>query len=369
MDQITFVSELKPEIPPYYQCNYPLVDLHLHRITGRGMVSIIANSEYSGVSVFRVETSEREPNPVKTIREKLFKQEMDLDLFQLSTTSVSSFEEGIAHIRSRIQQNEPVIITGTTYELPYSSDYHNPNYLKPRNTSTLGGAFQIGDHYIAVIGIGSEEVLLYDPIPNKFIGTIPFETLAKFWRGNVDFEVFSQAQGFSRLVNYGIMNVTFAEKYQNQKLDQLAINILNRVNNAFLAGRTRTGPGRIYLSGVALNDYIYEVFTSYYAETGEIPQSLGKCLFDMRWSLYYFRDLLENLKKDFHFPLTDICHDMILVIDLWEQVYKTFLTLVRKRSAVDHTQIQKFIELLEHVIHKEQDFHNQIQKWFSIGDW
>lgn len=35
------------------------------------------------------------------------------------------------------------------------------------------------------------------------------------------------------LVSYGIINVTFAGNYQNQKLDQLAINILDRVNRAF----------------------------------------------------------------------------------------------------------------------------------------
>jgi hypothetical protein len=363
MDQITLASELRLEVPPYYQCHYPLVDLHLRQMTGQSMLSIIANSEFWGVPVFRVQTADLVPNPVIISREKLFKEEMDL--FELNITSASSFEEGLAHIRDRIQQNEPVILSGTTYELPYSPDFHNPNYLKPRTTSALGGDFQIADHYISVIGLGSDEVLLYDPIPNKFVGTISLEALAKFWRGNVQFEVFTQARGFSMLVSYGIINVTFAANYQTEKLDQLAINILNRVNSAFLAGRTRTRPGRIYLSGVALNDYIYEAVSSYYSKTGEIPQSLGKCLFDMRWSRYYLRDLLQNLKKEFNFPLSEICHEMLVVIDLWEEVYKTFLTLIRKKSAVDQAQVQKFIDFLAQLIQKEQDFHGQIQTWLS----
>ena len=363
MDQITLASELRLEVPPYYQCHYPLVDLHLHQMTGQSMLSIIANSEFWSVPVFRVQTDDLVPNPVITIREKLFKEEMDL--FELNITSASSFEEGLAQISTRIQRNEPVIITGTTYELPYSPDFHNPNYLKPRTTSALGGDFQIADHFISVIGLGSDEVLLYDPVPNKFVGTISLEALAKFWRGNVQFEVFTEAGGFSLLVSYGIINVKFSVNYQNEKPDQLAINILNRVNSAFLAGKTRTRPGRIYLSGVAVNDYIYEVFSSYYSKTGEIPQSLGKCLFDMRWSRYYLRDLLQNLNAELNFPLSEICHEMLVVIDLWEEAYKIFLTLVRKKSAVKDEQIQKFINFLAQVIQREQDFHGHIQNWLS----
>ncbi|HLO88500.1 MAG TPA: hypothetical protein VK203_26320 [Nostocaceae cyanobacterium] len=363
MDQITLASELRLEVPPYYQCHYPLVDLHLRQMTGQSMLSLLANSEFWSVPVFSMETDDSVPNLLMLTGHKLFKEEMDL--FELSTTCVSSFEEGLAHIRDRIQQNQPVILSGTTYELPYSPDFHNPNYLKPPATSVLGGHFLIADHYISVIGLGADQVLLYDPIPNKFVGTISLEALAKFWRGNVQFEVFTQARGFSLLVSYGIINVTFAANYQNEKLDNIAINVLNRVNTAFLEGRTRTRPGRIYLSGVALNDYIYEAFSSYYSKTGEIPQSLGKCLFDMRWSRYYLRDLLQNLNQEFNFPLSEICHKMLVVIELWEEVYKTFLTLVRKKSAVDHTQVEKFIDFLAQVIQREQDFHGQIQTWLS----
>ncbi|MEB3145629.1 MAG: hypothetical protein VKL02_05760 [Cylindrospermopsis raciborskii 1523720] len=363
MDQITLKSELQLEVPPYYQCHYPLVDLHMRQMTGQSMLSIIANSEFWSVPVFSVETSDLIPNPVIISREKLFKEEMNL--FQLSLTSASSFETGIDQVRTRIQRDEPVIITGTTYELPYSPDFHNPNYLNPPTTSALGGAFQTADHYISVIGLGSDQVLLYDPIPNKFFGTISLEALAKFWRGNVQFQAFTGAKGFSMLVSYGIINVTFAGNYQNQKLDQLAINILDRVNRAFLAGRTRTKPSRIYLSGVALNNYIYEAFTSYYSQTGEIPQSMGKCLFDMRWSRYYLRDLLENLNQDFNFPLSEICYDVTVIIDLWEGVYKTFLTLIRKKHGIDHAQVQKFIDFLSQVIRREQEFHCDIQTWLS----
>ncbi|MEA5616263.1 hypothetical protein VB711_00195 [Cronbergia sp. UHCC 0137] len=327
------------------------------------MLSLLANSDFWSVPVFSVNTADLVPNPVMVMGNKLFAEE--INLFELTITSASSCEEGLAQISTRIQRNEPVILSGTTYELPYSPDFQNPNYLQPRTTSTLGGDFQISDHYISVIGLGSDEVLLYDPIPNKFVATISLEALAKFWRGNVQFKEFTQARGFSLLLSYGIINVTLAANYQTEKLDQLAINILDRVNSAFLEGRTRTRPGRIYLSGVALSNYIHEAFSSYYSKTREIPQSLGKCLFDMRWSRYYLRDLLHDLNQQLNIPLSEICHEMLVVVDLWEEVYKIFLPLVRKKSVVNDAQVQKFIDFLAQVIQREQDFHCQIQDWLS----
>ncbi|ALF52091.1 hypothetical protein ACX27_03275 [Nostoc piscinale CENA21] len=327
------------------------------------MLSIVANSEFWSVPVFSVQTADVMPNPIITRTEKLFKEE--IDLFELTITSVSSFAEGLAQIRTRIQRNQPVIISGTTYELPYSPDFHNPNYLQPRTTSALGGDFQIADHYVCVIGLGSDEVLLYDPIPNKFFGNIPLESLEKFWRGNIQFDVFTKARGLSLLVSYGIVNVTIDPDYQNESLENIAIKILNRVNTAFLEGRTRTRPGRIYLSSIALSNYIYEAFNSYYSTTGEILQSLGKCLFDMRWSRYYLRDLLQDMNQHLNFSLSEIADEMLVVIDLWEEVYRIFLTLVRKKSAIKDEQIHKFINFLAGTIKRENEFHLQIQDWLN----
>lgn len=363
MERIALTSELRLDFPNYYQCNYPLVDLHLRHNMGKSMLSIVANSEFWSVPVFSVDTADVVPNPIIIHAEKLFKNE--IDFFELTITSVSSFEEGLAQIRTCIQRNQPVIISGTTYELPYNTDFHNPNYFQPRNTSALGGDFRIADHYVCVIGLGTDEVLLYDPIPNKFFNTISLESLEKFWRGNIQFEVFTKARGFSFLVSYGIVNVTTTPDYQNESLENIAIKILNRVNTAFLEGRTRTRPGRIYLSSVALSNYIYETFNSYYSTTGEIPQFLGKCLFDMRWSRYYLRDLLQDMNQQLNFPLSEIAEEMLVVIDLWEEIYRIFLTLVRKKPAVKDEKIQEFINFLAGTIKRENEFHLQIQDWLN----
>jgi hypothetical protein len=366
MDKITLSSELRLDVPPYYQCHYPLVDLHFWQSTGRSMLSLLPNSEFWSVPVFSVETADLTPNLVMVTGDKLFKEEMNL--FKLTTTCVSSFQEGLAQINACMQANKPVILTGTTYELPHSPDFHNPNYLKPPSMSAFGGDFIIADHYITVIGLGSDEVLLYDPTPNKFVGTISIEALEKFWCGNMQFEVFTKARGFSNLITYGIINVTVAANYQNEKLDIIAVNVLNQVNTAFLEGRTRTTrSGRHYLSGVALSTYIHKAFSSYYSTTGEIPYSLGKCLFDMRWSRYYLRDLLHDLNQELHLPLPEVTHEILVVIDLWEQVYKTFVSIARKKSQVNDAQVQKFINFLAQVIKRENDFHCQIQEWLSKG--
>jgi len=363
MDKITLASQLQLEFPSYYVCQYPLVDLHLRQNQGRSMLSLLPNADFWSLPVFSVDTTDVVPNIVIQPGDKLFPEEMNL--FKLTTTPVSSFQEGLAQISASIKRNQPVILSGTTYELPHSPDFHNPNYLKPPTNSTLGGSFMIGDHYITVVGIGSEEVFIYDPIPNKFLGTISLETLEKFWRGNLQFPEFTQARGYSLLVTYGIINVTIAEHYQNKKFDSVAINVLNKVNTAFLEGRTRSRPGRLYLSGVALNTYIYEAFCSYYSSSGEIPQFLGKCLFDMRWSRYYLRDFLHDLYQELNLPVSELVDEILVIIQLWEEVYKSFLIIVRKNSQANQTQVQKFITFLAEVIKREKEFHCQIQDWLS----
>lgn len=363
MEKIALSSEPVLEIPFYYKCHHPLVDLHLRQIMGCSMLSLLPNSDFWSIPVFSVDTTDLKPNPVMVNGQKLFKEEKNL--FELTITSVSSFEEGLAQIRAGIGRNQPVIISGTTYELPYSKDFHNSNYLNPPSTSSLGGDFIIKDHYLSVIGLGTDEVLLYDPIPNKFLNTISLEVLEKFWCGNVQFEVFNQARGFSKLVSYGTIHVAIHKNYQNEKLDTVALDVLNRVNTAFLEGKTRTSYSRLYLSGVALSNYVREAFNSYYSKTGEIPDSLGKCLFDMRWSRYYLRDFLHDLDRQLNIPLPEFTQEILVIIDLWEQVYKTFFSITRKKSQVNHTQVQKFNNVLAEAIGCENDFHYKTKEWLS----
>ncbi|MBA4450192.1 hypothetical protein FHK94_11445 [Cylindrospermopsis raciborskii CS-506_D] len=57
--------------------------------------------------------------------------------------------------------------------------------------------------------------------------------------------------------------------------------------------------------------------------------------------------------------------DVPVIIGLWEEVDKTFLTLIRKKHGIDHAQVQKFIDSLSQVIRREQEFHCDIQTWLS----
>lgn len=365
MDKIPLLSELRLDIPAYYKCYHPLVDLHLRQTTGASMLSLLPNAEFYSVPVFSIDTADLIPNPVMVRADKVFSDR--INLFELTTTCTSSLEEGLTQISSCIRQGDPVIVSGTTYEIPHSSDYHNSKYLTPPTISALAGDanFQITDHYISVIGIGREEVFLYDPIPNQFVGTMPIENFEKFWRGNIQFEVFTKARGYALLVSYGIINVTVGTKYQSEKLNAVALDVLAEVNAAFLEGRTRTRPGRHYLSGVAVSTYVREAFSCYYATNGEILHSLGKCLFDMRWSRYYLRDFLNDLNQELNLPLQEAAQEILVVIDLWEQVYKTFVTIARKRAKINDTPVQKFINILDEAIMREMHFHQQLKD--SIG--
>ncbi len=361
MEKIAFLSELRLKIPTYFRCYYPLVDLYLRQVTGASMLSMLPNSDLLSVPIFSINTADPLLKPDQVHTNKLFPEK--INLFELTTTSALPGKEGLAQIRNYIRRGEPVIVSGTTYELPHSSDYHNSKYLDQQSRSTpFGGAnFLATDHYVSVIGIGDQEVFLYDPIPNQFLGTIPVESFEKFWRGNSQFEVFTQARGYALLVAYGIINVTVGTKYQSLQLSAIAIEVLARVSNAFLEGRTVTRSGRHYLSGVAFSNYLRQAFSSYYNTKGEIPYCWGKCIFDLRWCWYYLRDFLFDLNQELNFPVQEAAQEILVVIDLWERVYKTFVTISRKGAKINDTAVEKFIWILDEAIRREMHFHCQLQ--------
>lgn len=350
---------LRCDIPTYYLCTYPLIELAIRRHTGHSLLSLIPNALLDSVPVFGIDLKATLPNPIKMEATKVFSEEQTL--FTLHTTSAASLSEGLAALPMQIQEDGLVIATGTTYELPYSPDYRNPRFLE---RATLGGTlsaasdFVISDHTLAVTSYNKETVTVYDPIPHQFIGTLSHEAFAKFWQGNRQFEVFSQAKGAVYLVNYGRLEVKIAHAYHAIRFEHLLHEVLRRVSAAFLEGRTRTTAHRYYLSGAALNTYLRQFFVTYYAEHQELPRTLAKCLFDMRWSRYFLRDFICDLDTLALLPNPETKTEIDRIVQLWEQVYNNFYGMLRRSATA--LQAERFAKLLDEVIEREGLLHSKL---------
>ncbi|MEM7532661.1 MAG: hypothetical protein AAF639_10830 [Chloroflexota bacterium] len=358
------LSDLPTNIASYYPCHFPLINLQMKQRMGSALLSLWPNAQFYSVPALFIELGT--PTPALTWFHPTHFFHERIDLFQLSEVETAGFEAGLHQLRSRISCGEIPMITGTVYELPYSPDYHNPLYLEPLIGGGMRSALQdisqffIADHYVAVINITDDGVTLYDPIPHQFIGTISLDILERFWRGNHQFGAFIGARGYDNLTSYGFLDVLLAEEYQDDTLDDLARSILANVSTTFLSGVTKQTTRRHYFSGVALNAYIQHYFSSHYAETGEAPKTLGKSIFDMRWSHYFLRDFIHDLCDTLDLPLMSERTEVDAIVQQWEQLYTLFFRITRKTFAVRDEQAQHFCTMLEDISATERCFHEKL---------
>lgn len=289
-------------------------------------------------------------------------------LFQITEQQTTSLREGWEQLRHRTASGEPVIVTGTTYELPYSHDYHNPRFLTPLLGSSIDGTprqsiaeCEISDHYVAVTHCDQSEVLVYDPIPHQFKGTVTIDTFTNFWQGNHQFKEFVGARGYDKLAPYRIIDVSLAMQYQEWEINEIAQMVLRRVCTAFLVGRTKTTQYRRYLSGIAINTYMQELFATYNTTQIDYHLSvLAKSLFEMRLSRYYLRDFIHDLCDKLSFPFYQHRERIDHVLAQWEQVHKTFVGLHRKRVKNHDQLLQTCRSLLADVSMCERRLHEDI---------
>jgi hypothetical protein len=364
MQQIQLKTELRLKVPPYYICHYPLIDLYLRQRFGKCLLSLPPNVEMRSVGVFATQINVPAASPFIVAAGKIF-SEADV-LFRLKTTGAPSFAEGLCTLEERIRRNEPVIVTGTTYELPHNPDYHSPYYfeMKPlggaAEGSQGGGRFSVNDHYLAVIGLSATEVIVYDALPQPVVVTLDLETFARFWKGMAQFEIFAGAPGYDALVTNGITDLLLAPDYQTTSLPQTALQLLRRINRAYLEGRTRTSYGRRYLSGSAVNEHVYTYFQHHYETTGEAPYGLAKCIFDMRWSRYFLRDFLLDLNQELQLPMQNALAEIQAITTQWEDAYTTFHGMTRRNAKISAEQAQRFLGLLQAGSLREANWHTQL---------
>lgn len=220
--------------------------------------------------------------------------------------------------------------------------------------------FFIADHYVGLTNINAEGLTLYDPIPHKFIGTVSPDVFARFWLGNRQFNEFVGARGYGRLTSYGILEVVWADQYQDQTINDLAQMVLAQVSTTFLEGITKTTARRRYLSGVALNAYMQEQFSVHVATFGCAPETLAKGIFDMRWSRYFLRDLIHDLCDKLSLPFQQEREEIDTIVEQWEQAHTLFFRMTRKGLAISDEQAQSFCDRLEDMATTERRFHEKL---------
>ncbi|WP_458125406.1 hypothetical protein [Paenibacillus sp. Z3-2] len=323
------------DIPYHYPCNFPLIHEVLHRQGSITSLALLAASRLYSLP------SCGDNGLVKPYFHKLDYAEPIWEMY--GQRELGSFEEGKTLIRQHISEDELFLATGTSYHLPYGEDYQNPEYI--RKHVKQGSRLHLVDHWIAVYGMEDEYVHVYDPVPSKYMGKVAQAAFHDFWKGNQSIPELAQAKR-KELRTYGTMDIRATVKLDSAGYRDMLTQALTTQIEEFLTGRTITQGERDYYFGHAVS---LQLIDALYAED-EGKQAnemlISGLLFDMRWSRYFLRDLLQESVLWLGSPLDQYAREFSEIIVRWEKAYNMLQVSRIKQREQWKVQLTGVIKML-----------------------
>ncbi|MNW50098.1 hypothetical protein D3C74_275390 [compost metagenome] len=249
---------------------------------------------------------------------------------------LGSFEEGKTQIRQHISECGLFLATGTSYYLPYCEDYQNPEYI--RKHVKQGSRLHLVDHWIAVYGIEDEHVHVYDPVPSKYKGKVAQAAFHDFWKGNQSIPELAQAKRKEELRTYGTMDIRATVKLDSAGYREMLTQALTTQIEEFLTGRTITQGERNYHFGHAVSLRLLDALHGANEGNQANEMLISGLLFDMRWSRYFLRDLLQESALWLGSPLDQYARKFSDIIVRWEKAYN--MLQVSRMKNREHWKVQ-----------------------------
>lgn len=237
----------------------------------------------------------------------------------------SSFDEGLEYIKEENFKSREVVIGVSTYFLPYSKDYQSKNYINGYSQRTIG----VTNHYVAILNSNSKYVEVFDSTPKVLLEKIDIEVLKLAWEGDNSIEELKKIKGMEILKPYTYFFIKPSRIFQEVEVRDLSLSLVKTIIQEFLSGSIISEKNSIIYYGVAANTEIILYLDSIInKENTSNLKELQECLFEMRISRYFFRDILSdlsvittnldrlsidynNLVKNLDYTITRLCAELL----------------------------------------------------------
>ncbi|MEW9701740.1 hypothetical protein [Paenibacillus sp. SI8] len=325
------------EIPYYYPCNLPLIHEVLTRQGSESSLSLLANSRLYGLP------SCSDSGLIKTYFNKL---DYAQAVWKMNgKREFSDLEEGLKQIQQRISEGELFLATGTSYFLPNSEDYLNPKYIE--KLIEPNSRLYLVDHWLAVYGIHNDKLFIYDPVPSRYAGPISRKAFNDFWKGNKCIPELATAKRKEELHTYCTIDIASEEKLTPPILKEMFLRTLATTAYEFLSAQAIRDGERTYYFGHAVT---LQLLKQLHLGTDNSDYALNQIsgfLFDMRWSRYFFRDLLQEMADRFGSSYTTHAAEFHAILREWEQAHKMVQGKAAARKSGEwQNMMSEFIEKL-----------------------
>ncbi len=341
------------DIPYYYPCNFPLIHEVLRRQNSYSSLSLLANARMYGLPACS------SSGLMKTYFDKLdYKEAVWL---MNGKTELGGLEEGIKLAREATARGELLLTTGTSYYLPYCDDYLNPLYID--KLIDPHSRLYLVDHWLAVYGVEAEQVWVYDPVPSRFQGALPLSVFDDYWKGNKCIPELEAAKRREEIHSYCTVSIESEAILTESAYREALLRVLLTQAHEFLTGREVEKGGRTYYFGYAVSIRLLKQLTAGLTTGQPAFSQISGFLFDMRWSRYFFRDLLHDLARLPNEAYTPFTIEFDEIIQDWEQAHKLLVS-----SGLPHrdgVQINQIADYIGKLARREYHFYERLQAHYQ----
>lgn len=300
------------DIPYYFPCNFPLIREVLERQGVRSGLGLLASARLYGV------TACSDTGLVKTYFNKLDYSEAVWR--QTGKTEYACLEEGLREGRRLIGDGELFLATGTSYYLPYCEDYLSPKYIA-KLVDPASRQYLV-DHWLAVYGIEETRLHVYDPVPARYVGPLSLQAFDDFWKGNKAIPELAGAKRKEELHSYCSIGIAASDDARSSSYEELLLRAVATHAHEYLSAREVAEGERTYYFGHAVTRRLLEQLHLSLAEGAASLGPLSALVFDMRWSRYFFRDLLRETAEALGAPFKAHAEVFEAIVADWEEAHK-----------------------------------------------
>ncbi|EFM12154.1 hypothetical protein PaecuDRAFT_0834 [Paenibacillus curdlanolyticus YK9] len=344
-------QELTVDIPSYVYCLIPYIHAKLKSEGSASAISLLSNLDLAGLPAYtRGESfdSARIDFHIKDIHG--FERSTNILKLDMHEHKHDTFEAGLASISQTLAEGKAVVLSGTTYCLPYSSEYYNPSFIETFGYGVNATMYIVGDHWFSVYGIDETGVRIYDPIPNKFTGTIPLEDFRHAWGGNALVPELADKKDVEKCTIYGQLDIHVGHIFSQAELNDLFLRTANTITTLYLKGESfNLGEERCWFGHAAVTTFMHDL--EQFAGQAIPAERIEGCLYFMRVNRLQMGVLLTDMRELALIP-QDIMDAYLPLQRKWETIYNSFvINVARKRADVVERTIAFLKEALDLEMH------------------
>lgn len=343
-------------VPSYVPCSIPFINERLKQEGCFSRLSLFIGLSLISLPCYSQSDSFDNPElPMWNSFDLGYKERNDYLGIDVLPQEFKTFEEGIAAISNSIEQHKIFMVSGTPYYLPYSKYYYHPKF-----TEMYGQDLGVRDHWIGILGVGDEEVLVYDTTPKNVIKKIPLNDFNLFWLGNKNIKGFESVEGIDEFLSYGYFNINVKDKFDIEKTKEFLQRSLNTIADEYLKGRIISKENStLHFGYKSIEKFAKDLLLLKGNLTNHDMEKYADCIFGMKFSRYFLRDVLEDdllLNNDFgdrhHFQI-----NFSKIVNKWELIATKYSVKLKRLNHVNET-IDDLVEDLNKIKAMEIEFYN-----------